>query len=82
MANQLFHVVLTESPTGAQDFQVRAVAAPAECVAGSAPLGAAMVYVLSPVAARTARDARVHALAMIDDLGLRATPAPARPRRR
>lgn len=68
---KLFSVVLTESPTGDQDWQIRVAPTPAPTFAGSAPLGRATVYALSPVAAKNARDARAHALTMISELGLR-----------
>lgn len=68
---KLFHVVLTESPDGNQDWQVRLAPTPAEFISASAPIGRAMVYVVSPIAARTARDARAHALTAIEEEGLR-----------
>lgn len=74
MATKLYSVVVTESPNGDQDFQVRVAPTPAEFIASAAPLGRATVYVISPIAARTARDARAHALAMISEEGLRAIP--------
>ena len=77
-----FSVVITESPTGDRDFQVRRVALPAAVQFGAAPLGRATVYLLSPVYATDARDARTHALTLIDEVGLRGTPTPTPTRRR
>lgn len=79
MSNQLFRVVLTESETGAQDWQVRAVATPVEVTLGAAPLGRATVYIAVPVAARDARDARAHALEIFAAEGLRGAPPVAEP---
>lgn len=69
---KLFHVVLTESPAGNQDWQVRPAPTPAPIVAAAAPLGRAMVYVLSPIVAKDERAARAHALTAIAEEGLRA----------
>lgn len=79
MSNQLYHVVITETPTGDQDFQVRLAPTPAPMISAAAPLGRATVYVLSPILAKNPRDARAHALEMIAEEGLR--PAPTGPRR-
>lgn len=68
---KLFHVVLTESAAGDRDWQVRRSEPDSEIVYNSAPLGKATVYVLNPIRAKDSRDARVHALATISDLGLR-----------
>lgn len=68
---KLFHVVLTESPAGNQDWQVRQAPTPAPMVASAAPLGRATVFVVSPIAAKDERSARAHALTTISEMGLR-----------